>query len=320
MNFDDAFTILEIDLDEINYNELTLDYLKKRYRKAALKYHPDKNGNTPESNERFKQINEAYTFLKREISYFNPPKTPNNSSCEDEDGNSQAGLDEFNYLNVLREFIRSVIDGHGIDIITNIVGEILLTGKQISLKIFEDLDKDVALTIYSFLSKYRSTLRFSQDILDQIRQIVVDKYDTVEIYKLNPGINDLINNNIYKLYIDNQLYLVPLWNNESYFDGSGCEIIVMCEPELPEDMYIDDDNNLYIDKKISANELPDIILNNTSIQVNVGNKIYSVLPSNLSMKKEQVYRIRKSGLSKNKKDVYDIDDKADIVVNIKIHF
>ena len=39
--------------------------------------------------------------------------------------------------------------------------------------------------------------------------------------------NDLINNNVYKLHVNNELFLVPLWNNESYYDSSGCEIIVI---------------------------------------------------------------------------------------------
>ena len=34
------------------------------------------------------------------------------------------------------------------------------------------------------------------------------------VYKLNPSINDLLNNNLYKLYIDEELFLVPLWYNE----------------------------------------------------------------------------------------------------------
>ena len=67
MNFKDALDILEIDS---KYDELTLEFINKRYRKMALKYHPDKNGNTQESNEQFKQINEAYTYLKRESKYF----------------------------------------------------------------------------------------------------------------------------------------------------------------------------------------------------------------------------------------------------------
>ena len=54
----------------------------------------------------------------------------------------------------------------------------------------------------------RSTLHLSQEILDLIREIVVKKYDNVEIYKLNPSINDLFNNNLYKLYIGDKLFLV----------------------------------------------------------------------------------------------------------------
>jgi curved DNA-binding protein len=37
--------------------------LKRAYRKLAMKYHPDKNPNKKEAEERFKEINEAYAVL-----------------------------------------------------------------------------------------------------------------------------------------------------------------------------------------------------------------------------------------------------------------
>lgn len=37
--------------------------LKKAYRKLAMKYHPDRNPNKKEAEERFKEINEAYAVL-----------------------------------------------------------------------------------------------------------------------------------------------------------------------------------------------------------------------------------------------------------------
>lgn len=39
------------------------DEIKKAYRKLAMKYHPDRNPNKKEAEERFKEINEAYAVL-----------------------------------------------------------------------------------------------------------------------------------------------------------------------------------------------------------------------------------------------------------------
>jgi hypothetical protein len=93
---------------------------------------------------------------------------------------------------------------------------------------------------------------------------VLKKYDNVQIYKLNPSIDDLLNNNFYKLYIENELFLVPLWYNESYFDISGSEIIVICEPELPKGMQIDDDNNILVEHEIDMNLVKESLLKHFS--------------------------------------------------------
>lgn len=53
------------DLLHVNSSSSIAD-IKKSYYKEALKHHPDKNGNTPESNEKFKLIHEAFTILSRE--------------------------------------------------------------------------------------------------------------------------------------------------------------------------------------------------------------------------------------------------------------
>lgn len=54
------------------YNTLGLrpdssaEEIKKTYRKLAMQYHPDRNGGNPESEERLKEINEAYQILGNE--------------------------------------------------------------------------------------------------------------------------------------------------------------------------------------------------------------------------------------------------------------
>ncbi len=53
----DYYEILGLDRDATN------DEIKKTYRRLALKYHPDKNQGDGESEEKFKEINEAYSVL-----------------------------------------------------------------------------------------------------------------------------------------------------------------------------------------------------------------------------------------------------------------
>lgn len=306
MDYKMAFEILEI--SPTKYEELTYKSLKKRYRILALKYHPDKNNNTEESNEHFKKINEAYNYLRRDFDAFEFDEEKEEEIIDDS---------QTMYLNVLKNFIKLVMDGNYIDIIAKIVNDILNKGKQISLKIFEDLDKDTALNIYIFLSRYKSILYFNDDLLENVKQMVIQKYDNVEIYKLNPSINDLMHNNFYKLYVQEELYLVPLWHKESYYDGSGCEIIAVCDPELPDNIKIDDDNNLLVDIEVSAyQDLTDMVIHNQSLTFNIGDELFSIPLSELYLRREQYYCLKGKGLVNVKKNLYDLSDKSDIIVRI----
>ena len=311
MDYKRAFEIMEIDLSITNSNDVSLEYLKRQYRKLILKNHPDKNGNTPESNERFQNIHEAYQYLKKEIVHF---KLRQEDYEEDSDDyvDTQSSL----YFDILSNFMKTVFEGTYTDVLSKIVNDIINAGKKISVKLFDDLDKDTALNIYTFLSNNRSVLHLTQEVLDSIREIVVKKYDNVEVYNLNPSINDLFNNNLYKLYVNNELFLVPLWHNESYFECSGCEIIVICEPELPPGVTIDDDNNLHVD--FNVYDVRDALFNQHSLPICIGEKVFSIQIDNLYMKREQYYRIKNAGLSRIKKDIYDVSEKMDIIVKIHI--
>jgi hypothetical protein len=309
MNYKESFEILNIDLNEVSYSEITIELLKKKYHKIALQIHPDKNGNTLESNEKFKKLNEAYEYLKREIKILNPTVEV---EIEKEDK-------EYIYSDILHLFLKTILEGKYNEIILNLIKDIVCGFTDISIKILEDLDKETSLYIYTFLSKYRLILHLNNDKLEQIRNIVLKKYEHIQMYKLNPSINDLLNNNVYKLYVEEQLYLVPLWYNELYFEcreNKGTEIIVICDPELESNITIDDNNNIYFEKVMEINEFYEIVFQNLPIKINIGNKEISVPISELYMKKEQYYRVKNVGLSKIKDDIYDVSEKADIIIKI----
>jgi curved DNA-binding protein CbpA len=322
MDYNTALNVLEIDITELpinTYDKINLKYLKKKYHKLALKYHPDKNDNTQESNDKFKKINEAYNFLIQfsEQDYEETHEQQNNNY----DGYTEDNSLNFNftYADILKVFMKGILRGKYSELISKIVGEIVVGYKNISVKLFEDLDKTTCLNIYRFLSKYRSTLHLSQEIIEEIKIIILKKYDNVLTYKLNPTINDLFNNNIYKLCVENKLYLVPLWYNEVYFDSPDGEIFVICEPDLSSNITIDEENNIYVNKEIVFSDLHNYFANNLNLTIDIGEKVFEIPLEDLYIKKEQYYKIKNKGITKiMNDDIYDISEKANIIIKISI--
>ena len=327
MDLNKAASILEIDLNAIKVSSLTPDYIKKQFHKLALINHPDKNGNNIESTNKFQQINEAYEYLSKELNDLEQGSTAFVSS-ESNESNSK-------YIYLLSLFIGSIIDGQYKEAIKNVIKEIVTLGKNISLeRIFLELDKDIALEVFNFICKYKHILHVSSDTLEFVSSLIKRRYENDRVFILNPSITDLMENNIFKLHIDDQLYLVPLWHDELYFDSpSGSDIIVLCNPELPANMALDEDNNLHVQIDIEGTYLLDLIKQDSSysfvslqgsqrdcfVSLLIGNRDFSIPLNKLHMEKEQVYRFVKQGISQViEDDIYNVSCKMDIIVKIRI--
>jgi curved DNA-binding protein CbpA len=326
MNYHIAFQVLELDISKIETKDITLKNLKKQYHKLALQHHPDKNGNTLESNEKFKKIQEAYLYLKNEYQFIDLENESNNPDEERKYDNNQHNTMNTNipYMDILQLFMKGIIEGKYNNIISKILPEIILGCKNISLKLFEGLDKETCVYIYNFLSKHRYTLHLNEAILETVKEIVEQKFENVLIYKLNPTIHDLLNSNIYKLNVNNEICYVPLWLSESYFDISGCEVIVICEPELPSNIFLDENNNIHITREISImQELPRLIENNANLQIEIADKVFEIPLNELNIKKEQSYIFKKQGILKSQNElstnILNDNEKANIHVLIKLY-
>jgi hypothetical protein len=304
MDYKIALETLDINLSSAEWkgNHLSLEYLKKKYHKMALQSHPDKNGNSLEAKEKFQKINDAYEYLKREISISEPEP--------------ESETEESSYEGILKTFIFGIMKGEYNDIISTIIKDVVTGCKKISLKLFEDLSKERAMEVYSFLSKYKNILHISQDTIQSVREIVLEKCKEDCVYILNPSIDDLLENNIYKLELNKNLYFVPLWHDELYFDGSGCDIIVKCIPDLPNNIYIDENNNLFVDIEIP---LLSSLFDTGSYIFQIGKKSCVIQISDLKLQRVQYVCMKNEGVSEiDEKDMYNIKKKSDI--NLKITF
>ena len=347
MTLSQAFDILEIDLKTIPITNLTHEYIKKKYHKLALINHPDKNCNNIEATNKFQQINEAYEYLSNDPAFAQGLANAFAQGSKDPFVSSSTNtMSNKMYIYLLSVFIGSIIKGDFKEVIKNVIKEIVIYNKDVSLEmIFDELDKDSSLEVYSFICKYKHILYISNETLEFVSLLIKEKYKNDRVFILNPSIGDLLDNNIFKLYVDDQLYLVPLWHNELYFQTQGIdglsngEIIVLCIPELPENIVIDEDNNIHVTKEIQGTELLELIKNsetnnafaqgsanafaqgsaNAFVSLYIHNQLLQIPISLLYMKKEQIYRLSKQGISQVlENDMYNISCKADIIVKIII--
>jgi hypothetical protein len=310
MDLKTALNILEIDS---NFDKLDLKNLKTQYHKLSLKYHPDKNPQDKDkTTQKFQEIAEAYEVLKREISNLN-------NIMDDE----VAATPHSSYIHMVRLFVDNILtNGYG-DFIVSIIQDIVCNCKTITVKLFENLDKERAIQVYQFLFKYKNILHIGDDVLEKVCAILMEKYKNVQVYILNPSIRDLFENNVYKLTIEEEVYYVPLWHGEVYFERKmDCEngenmyedIIVKCIPELPDNMTVDENNNLIVNIEIS---LTFSLLEERSKTINVGSHFFTIPYDKLTLSPKQTFVFKKCGISKIiETDIYHVEDKADVIFNI----
>lgn len=320
MSLQNALDILEL-YELTNIDRLAI---KKQYHKLALKWHPDKNENKEYACEKFKRINESYEYLMNLMQ-----ETEDDSKTYDVFVSSSDSKDRKMYKNLLSIFIHSLFGDvntsqHFINIIKEIVSETanVLTLTYIK-KLCETLDVQQATELYQLLYKYRDILYVKEETLDfvslTIKQKIEDNHKDKQVFILRPGIKDLLNHNIYKLYVDGQLYLVPLWHNELQFETpNGSEIIVLCQPKLPDELTIDENNHIICEKKISVEkELFNLIKKDKFVSIEVGEKWFSIPLNKLYLKEEQIYVLKGQGIARIlEKDMYNVSCKGDICVKI----
>jgi len=307
MNYNSACENLGIDKNK----KITKEYLKKVYRMNALKYHPDKNS-SHDASVKFQTIHESYEYLMKSLEYNIFGCNDDNEDNEDTEDN---GNEKTGYSGILFSFLKNIMknDGNTDGLYYIIIDKISNMCEKKGIELIQKIDKNKLIKIYDIIKKYGEFLHFSADFIEKIQQVLNDKIKNDECIILNPSINDLLANNLYKLRVNDFTYIVPLWHHELVYDNSGNDIYVKCFPMLPDNVCIDDQNNIHIECKYDIKE----ILNKEYIEVNIGNHFFDFYTKELFVKPKQTLVCKGEGISKiNTKDIYDISKKSDVYLQI----
>ena len=317
----------------LKYN-YTQDELKKNYRILALKYHPDKNSNSEESCKIFQDINSAYLYL------MNLTISPDESVHRDfQDGdNTASSYPTESYIAIFRVFIQSLLqkmtnsiskdrDDDKTDytsITINTLMKIIIDDcHELSLKMFEDLDKETAYTIYEIITTYHKEFHISSEKLELFEKIMSKKMALDNLVVVSVSLDELFSdNNIYVLEHDDKKYYIPLWHTELYYklgetsiNNTSRELIVRCIPVTPSYIYIDTNNDIYIDLRMKIADL----LDKKCIDFDIGGRKFTIPASVLYIMNNQTYVLSAQGIPViNTKNMYDVSAKSSIIVNIEL--
>jgi len=283
-----------------NMNE---DMINKCYRREATRRHPDKNGG---NNESFIELSEAKDSLLDFVYAKSFKKHVSDDGFERDVENNQK--DVLSWLGmVMKKKDPNEINAA----FRKMVGDV-------ALKIVDVVGDNNMVHMYEIFIKYKEFLCINDEILENMKKKILQSN---KVMIINPTIDDLLNDNVYRLKQDDEMYNIPMWHNELYYDIKDGEMIVKCIPILDDTMWITHNNILH--------KCIDVVLNPNSdkfnwdgvIPLNIGKKVLIIPYSEIRFSKTQTIIFKGQGISKiNTKNSYDISDRSDIMVHITLSF
>jgi hypothetical protein len=302
MNKATAYQCLDLD---INDPDIDVDMIKRQYRLKALIYHPDKN-KSPNAVSKFQEIHDAYEYLLRAEEYANIEFSMHDSYGENDES----------YRNLFMMFLKKILENDtGQSVFYNIIQRITTMCEAKAFELLERLDKPTLIKTCIILTKYKDAFHITDNIIDKITHLIQTRNENDECIILNPTLKDLYNNNLYKLSVNGETYIIPLWHHELVYDNLGHDLYVNCLPDLPSHITIDENNNIHIDVTYNVHD----IWEHEYIQVQCDTMCYPIQVNTLKLTHKQNVIFAKQGLSKiNVKNIYDVSNKSDVYITLHL--
>ena len=293
MNCRRAFKILEIEADD---DDVAIEVVRKQYKILALKWHPDRN-KAPDAADRYREIKDAHDYLLE------------GSECY-ECSECSKGTDN-SYTNVASMFFETLYNNEHFQrrIFHPLLMKVTTMCEEKALAFILRLDADRATKLLGILETWKTTLHFSDAFFDGIKEHIEgrNKYRCIV---LNPNINDLMQSNVFRV----EGIIVPLWHSLLEYEKEG--IIVHCLPELPENMWIEDETNTL---NVKVSETVENIWKNGYFEISIGEEKKRVEMGNLRFQHFQIVELKGQGIPiPHTDDVFYNGDKGVIRVHLRI--
>jgi len=294
MNFQKACKILDIDSKQ----KINIDEIKYKYKRGALKYHPDKNKSIDTKNK-FQEISEAYQYL-----------------CENNVNLDEISHENTSYSDILFTFINTIIPiDKDVGVIHIIIQKLTHVCETKSNDFIDNLDKDTLIKIYNIIKKNKDVFYIKTEYINKIESIINNKIQNDEVIILNPTLEDLFNNNLYRLTLDKITYIIPLWHHELQYDNNGKDLYVRCNPVLLDDIEVDEINDIHVYKTYNIHDLWD----QEHIDIEIGSRTFTIEVNKLKLMRNQTIFILNSGISRpNIKDIYDISILSTVYIHVDL--
>lgn len=320
MNSRQAYKVLELEPGAAH------ETIRRQYKMLALKYHPDKN-KAEGAADKYREIKEAHDVLcisEADSKDSKGPLGPNISGWFSTGSSTYArtAADFFEMIYNDEQLQRRVFH----PLLMRVVGSC----EEKALDMFKKMEKKKARKLYDILILYQDTLHLSADILVKIRGIIegpegesteeapfggegTEEGTPVEdIVVLNPNIDDLLNQSVYKLkQEDGTTLFVPLWHRELEYDG----VFVDCLPTLPDNVGLDEDNNIHVNCLLKVADLWD----KEEVEIWVGSRAYNLDINRLRLVSKQVVEMEGLGIPvPNEADIFNVSRLSSVYAHVEI--
>lgn len=200
-------------------------------------------------------------------------------------------------------------------ILHSIMSQLYMKCESKAYSLIEQLDAYKLEKMIGLLKTNRQLFHISDEFIGNVEKMYTQKQNASQTVIVRPMLVDLIDEQVYKLEEKSQIYYIPLWHHELIYDIDGRDLCITIEPDLEENIEIDDKNNVYVYKQMTLCDVWQM----QEIEVEVGKRRLKIPRADLKMRPIQKFVFPNQGIPRiSTQNIYDVSRKSNLVITLMI--